>query len=265
MTLDQIERDLHDDPPDREIPIEKVGVKGLVIPIGPINAEVEIWIDLPKDKRGVHVSRIMQSLNEEVLKDREWSLLTWRHLIEFCQGVLSKIKERHGYNRGGIKLSGFLPMRQMGPLGKREIVSYPFKVELNEKAYVEVEIQGSTSCPHTYRGFSHSQRAKASIGIEGNPEEVKNIKISKMVSILQNSLSSASYSIVKREEEKRILEEMMKKRRFIEDVVREIICLGIQEFPGMRITARCVSQESIQPFDIYSKSSSDSLRDHIRC
>jgi GTP cyclohydrolase I len=212
---------------DRNINIDKVGVKNIRYPITVMDREkqfqhtvatINMYVNLPRQFKGTHMSRFVEILNEfhghldirefsrvvEAMKERLQAESA--HLeIEFPYFIekLSPVTSTAGLMEYGCRVIGSLDRS-----GKHDLV-------------VEVNVPITTVCPcsreisihgaHNQRGMTHlAVRFKRFIWIED------------LVKMVEQAASCEVYSLLKRPDEKYVTEKGYANPKFVEDVVRDI-------------------------------------------
>src|SRR3990172_8744755 len=92
------------------------------------------------------------------------------------------------------------------------------------KAGTPVEWVNDDSVPHRieFENFaSHNQRGKGTLIVETDEEE--RVEANDLVEIIEESMSSPLYEVLKRNDELKVVVDAHKKPRFVEDVLRMMI------------------------------------------
>jgi GTP cyclohydrolase IB len=211
----------------RNITIDKVGIKNLRYPITVLDrrngrqdtvATINMYVDLPHEYKGTHMSRFVEILNvlrpEVSLKKISDAL---EQMKKHLNAASSHIEVTFPYfieknapisNSPGLmdytcKLTG-----SSGPDGKIDFVS-------------EVIVPVSSVCPcskEISEAGAHNQRGEVRLSIRFK----KFIWIEDMIEIVEKSGSSEVYSVLKRVDEKYITEYGFSNPKFVEDIVRDI-------------------------------------------
>ncbi len=211
----------------RNITIDKVGIKNLRYPITVLDrrngcqdtvATINMYVDLPHEYKGTHMSRFVEILNvlrpEVSLKKISDALEQMKkHLnaasshieVTFPYFIEKKapISNSPGLMDYTCKLTG-----SSGPDGKIDFVS-------------EVIVPVSSVCPcskEISEAGAHNQRGEVRLSIRFK----KFIWIEDMIEIVEKSGSSEVYSVLKRVDEKYITEYGFSNPKFVEDIVRDI-------------------------------------------
>ena len=220
--------------------IERDGTTLFHLPI------IDVVIDLKEDKKGIHMSRLIETINEVVSKKHSDPSLE-----QVGNDILEGIAERHEYLRGEATIKTHLLIPRLTPVSKkRTYESYDVLVRVTRDGqlhkYLQITAIGNTLCPHSLDltgGKSHIQRAELVFGIETDLEA--EIELKDMADICDSCFSSPTYMVVKGQDEKYLVEQMFSNPKFVEDLARDCLKkargLGV---PG-RVTIRARTFESI--------------------
>jgi len=218
-------RDIQGEPDFRRIAIDKVGVKDIRYPIVVLDkhnkhqhtiASINMYVDLPHQFKGTHMSRFIEILNEH---RRE---ITVRNFPD----ILEKMKKRFGASTAHLQLEFPYFIEKTAPVsGSKSLMEYMCRYTGTlgeEKDFVlRVTVPVSTLCPCSKeiseRG-AHNQRGvvKVEVRFDGF------VWIEDIVDTVEASASSPVYSLLKRVDEKFVTEQAYDNPMFVEDVVREV-------------------------------------------
>lgn len=247
--------DVQNERPENEIELEKVGVEGLkkyVVIKRPnqvyhVIATINSFITLPSNLRGAHMSRFVESV-EEVPAEAS-------SMEDLAEKIASSVLEKHGFHCY-TEVFGELPFERVRPCGEKEnsiaqmFAKYSTK---NRKKTVGITVTGILACPcskEMTNGLTHNQRGTLTVDIDITPDDVELLDV---IEICNRSFSSPTFSLLKRPEEKKIVEMIHDNPRFVEDVVRKCVQLLREKYPGKSCTAKCVSLESIHDHNVCSE------------
>ncbi len=244
---------------ERGITIQKVGVRGIHLPIrirekaggyGRVLAQVDVSVDLAHYNRGTHMSRFVEILNR-------WSRrpVTAADLGDILEEICEAFRARRAEMTMRFKyfLDKSAPVSGLvSPLdydccfhGTLENGSYQFTLE--------VTVPITTLCPcsrEISEAGAHSQRAELTVHLRTRDHEI--FWIEDLVPILEAQGSAPVFPILKRQDEKWVTEHAYHNPKFVEDVVRDTI-LALREIPSAAwYSAECVSLESIHNHDAYA-------------
>ena len=248
----------------REV-IDRVGISGLRTALRLSNGgrethfttEIDLFIDLPEDRKGVHMSRLVESINEVVSRGSRKSRASFEKL---GVDILSELQKRHRYSKGEITIKTTLFLGRHTPITNK-LTEEPYDVSIGiiyrEKQFyknMRVKAIGNTLCPHsleTTHGKAHVQRAELDLQIEAPIKE--KIPLEELISICENSFSSPTYTVLKTVDEAAVVEEMFRNPRFVEDVARDCFRQAQNlKFTG-KVKIRATSFESIHKHNAVSE------------
>lgn len=218
-------RDIQGEPDFRRINIDKVGVKDIRYPIVVLDkknkfqqtiASISMFVDLPHQFKGTHMSRFIEILNEHRGE------LTVKKFPE----ILKKMKKRFSASTAHIELEFPYFMEKAAPVSKSKgLMEYRCRytgVLGEEKDIIlEVMVPVSTLCPCSKeisdRG-AHNQRGMVKVAARFNGF----VWLEDIIRTVERSASSPVYSLLKRVDEKFVTERAYDNPMFVEDVVREV-------------------------------------------
>lgn len=247
--------DIQAGPDSRRIAIDKVGVKDISYPITVLDktnetqhtiASINMYVDLPHQFKGTHMSRFIEILNEH---RRE---ITVRNFPE----ILAKMKERFNATTAHLEVDFPYFIEKAAPVSNAKgLMEYRCRYigTLAEKKdfILEVRVPVSTLCPCSKeiseRG-AHNQRGMVSVAVRFD----KFVWLEDIIETVERSASAPVYSLLKRVDEKFLTELAYDNPKFVEDVVREVaVNLGkISSISWFRVEAE--NQESIHNHSAYA-------------
>lgn len=263
--------------PEIPIPIDMVGFRNIKMPAGRIILggldlilipRFDVYIDLSKNKRGIHTSRLYHTIVETV-KDHSGKIVK---LGDLGRKIAEKLLEENPESSKAyvdVELEAYY--KAESPITKS--VSYePFKIYVKVRALkhsekvkmlqlIGVESEGLTSCPCArevvktmYPGTdtTHMQRTRVRVFIQ-YPEELE-INVMDLLNIVKSSFSSPLYSYLKRVDEAKVVADSLESTKFVEDTLREVVKKVIEKWNNLpdysRIYVEVESIESIHPQNI---------------
>jgi GTP cyclohydrolase IV len=246
--------------------IDRVGVSGLKVALklrgksgeeSHFLADVDLFIDLETDRKGIHMSRLVESINEIICDDCHDPKESFEQL---GMGILTELQRRHKYQRGEINIATTLLLRRFTPVTAKptdEAYDVAVRVSVDGNVFrkrMTVRAIGNTLCPHsleTTRGKAHVQRAEIELSIETGI--IENIVFEELIEICEKSFSSPTYTVLKTLDEAAVVEEMFRNPKFVEDVARDCFKQARNlNFRG-RLKIRAVSLESIHKHNAVSE------------
>jgi len=238
--------------------IAKINWKGRTYTFLPL---FEVTIDLPAEKKGIHMSRLVESITDamsEAVEEEVQNVHT--SLEELGRCIIKHLEGRHPHNRAEVWIKTHLIIPRETPASGR--TSYePYDVEVgvikNESGSFEkvlrVRVVGNTVCPHAMvnnNGKTHIQRAIGELEVRTGFEE--NIALEEMIDVVEGSFSNPTYTLLKTVDENAVVRGMHENPKFVEDVAREIFSKAKGRFNG-RIHVRVISNESIHKHDVIAE------------
>ncbi|WP_456367884.1 GTP cyclohydrolase IV [Thermococcus sp.] len=255
--------------PEIKEPLRRVGITNLRT-VAKINWKgreytflplIEITIDLPAEKKGIHMSRLVESITEAMGEAVEEEVLkVHTSLEELGKCVIERLEKKHPHRRAEVWIKTHLIIPRVTPASRK--TSYePYDVEVgvikNDDGSFEkvlrVRVIGNTACPHAMannNGKTHIQRAIGELEIRAPFSE--EIELEEMIDIVEGSFSNPTYTLLKTEDENAVVRGMYKNPKFVEDVAREIFAKARERFGG-RIHVRVISNESIHKHDVIAE------------
>jgi len=254
--------------PEIKIPLPRVGITNLRT-IAKINWKgrvytfiptFEITIDLPREKKGIHMSRLVESITDamsEAIEEEVKKIHT--SLEELALAVIQRLEEKHRHKRAEVWIRTTLILEKMTPASNK--LSYePYDVEVGVikegdkiKKTLKVKVIGNTACPHAMannEGKTHIQRAIGELEVTTDFNEY--VTLEDMIEVVERSFSSPTYTLLKTPDENSVVRRMYENPKFVEDVAREILIKAKKKFPG-KIHVKVVSNESIHKHDVIAE------------
>ena len=277
MPADVQDRKIHN-----SFKLTKVGVKDVRKPVRvrrdgkslTLTATFDIFVDLPASQKGSHLSRNLEIVAEIVNE----SVRSPMPGLEFAaEKIAVELLNRHSYaSNSEVWARAEYFLERTGPGGRKSLEPY----ELVAKAWahrnkpiavckaIGVKVVGMTACPcamETVRHeltsrkpalakqcgdipmISHNQRNRTTLMLEV-PEEAE-VEANDLVELVESSLSSPTYGILKRKDEGNVVLNAHRNPKFVEDVVRDILGKLLKKYKDLddsvHVTVRSVSEESI--------------------
>ena len=237
----------------RRIPINRVGIKDITHPVRVKDrasgeqhtiATFNMYVNLPHDFKGTHMSRFVSILNQH---EREIS-------VESFQTMLEDMTVRLEADAGHIEMSFPFFITKRAPVsGVASVMDYRATL-LGERregrtcTWIRVVVPVTSLCPCS-RDISkygaHNQRSHVTITAKLR----EHIWIEELIGIAESEASSELYGILKRSDEKFVTERAYENPKFVEDIVRDVAArLNAED----RITAYEVSAENFESIHNHS-------------
>jgi GTP cyclohydrolase I/GTP cyclohydrolase-4 len=219
------------------------------------SARLDCFVDLGPHQKGAHMSRFEEVVNdaigEVVLGESAFRAET------LAQHIAEKVRDRQGALRAEVHIEARYPEHKPAPVSGIEtqeifsLLGAAVASEAGTRRLIGVRAHGMTACPCAQilvqarsherlleDGFSeseierifdavpvatHNQRGLGTLHI-GCPEDCDtDIDAKWLVSIVEDSMSSEIYELMKRSDEGAVVEKAHRRPRFVEDCVREMI------------------------------------------
>ncbi len=210
----------------RELRIDKVGVRGLRFPIQVRDkayavqntvATIGMFVDLPKEFKGTHMSRFLEVLNAH------------GHVIhvENINDILFAMQDKFQAATSHLEVEFPYFMVKRAPETKMEsLMDYVARFDAaacgqDIDFVLTVKANVTTLCPCSKaisaRG-AHNQRGEVTVQIRSR----KAVWIEDLIAIIESSASSELYALLKRRDEKSVTERAYDNPVFVEDLVRNV-------------------------------------------
>jgi GTP cyclohydrolase I len=210
----------------RELRIDKVGVRGLRMPIQVRDkahvvqntvATIGMYVDLPKEFKGTHMSRFIEVLNAH------GNIVHVENIADILYAMQAKLKSATAHLE--MEFPYFLTKK--APVsGQEGVMDYTARFDATacgkEIDFVlTVQVGVTTLCPCSKaisRHGAHNQRGLVTVAIRSK----KAIWIEDLIAIVESSASSELYALLKRGDEKAVTERAYQNPVFVEDLVRNV-------------------------------------------
>ncbi len=289
--------DVQNRTPSVQLSLSRVGVTGVekVIRIGAPGAEqlfhakLECFVDLGPQQKGAHMSRF-----EEVVNDAIGEIVVGGSAFraeDLATQIAETVRDRQGARRAEVTIAARYPETKSAPVSgittqeMYTLFGSAVASERGTRRLVGVAAQGITACPCaqelvaasarerlTSEGFSaqdierileavpvatHNQRGLGTLHIgcvEGNTIAVE---ARDLLDIVEGSMSSEIYELMKRSDEGAVVEKAHRRPRFVEDCVREAIRDVVERFGGLDdgtfVMARQENLETIHQHNVVAE------------
>ena len=237
----------------RHIPINKVGIKDIRHPIkvrdrseGEQNtiANFNMYVNLPHDFKGTHMSRFVHILNNH---EREISVKSFKDmLIEMAELLEAK--------SGHIEMSFPYFVNKTAPAsGVQSLLDYDVTFigevhdgETSLKVKVVVPVTSLCPCSKKISDYgAHNQRSH--VTVTATIKEF--IWVEEIIDLVEKQASCELYGLLKRPDEKIVTERAYDNPKFVEDMVRDVAAqLNAED----RISAYIVESENFESIHNHS-------------
>jgi GTP cyclohydrolase IV len=283
--------------PTLQVSLSRVGVTGVekVIRIRQngdeqlYHAELDCFVDLGPDQKGAHMSRFEEVANdvigEVILGEATFKAET------LAQDIAEGVRERQRARRAEVTIAARYPEHKPAPeSGIRTQEMYTLLGSAVASArgtrrLIGVQAQGITACPCAQGliegrsrerlvadGFSadeiarvfdavpvatHNQRGLGTLQIGCTEMCDDEIDAAVLLKLVEESMSSEIYELMKRSDEATVVEKAHRRPRFVEDCVREMIRGVVAAYPDLDdrafVSARQVNLETIHQHNVVAE------------
>jgi GTP cyclohydrolase I len=215
--------DIQATPDERNISIDKVGVRAVKHPIAVLDREHELQhtigdftltVELPKHFKGTHMSRFLTVLNEH---HGEVS-------VNAIPQIIRRLKERLDAERAHLEVSFPFFMSKAAPVTRQVgMMQYDcsFFADCRQDFVMQVVVPVTTLCPCSKEISAygaHNQRGYVTVRIRFG----EMIWLEEVIEMVEKCASAPLYPVLKRPDEKFVTEQAFDNPRFVEDIVREV-------------------------------------------
>ncbi len=223
-------RDIQNLKDNRNVDIQKVGIKNLKLPLviqrknssnQIVSADARVSVSLPKHYKGTHMSRFVEVLTE------------WQHknlLGVDIKGCLEKIIENLDAQCGELEFKFTYFIDKKSPVtGISAPMSYECSfegriVDDEYKFILGVSVPVTTLCPcskEISENGAHNQRAVVNVKI--SYDESEQVWLEDLIELIEKCASCPLYTLLKREDEKFVTEKAWNNPKFVEDILRDVV------------------------------------------
>jgi len=239
----------------RELPINQVGIKDIRHPVKVRDrsggdqhtvATFNMYVKLPKEFKGTHMSRFVEILHVE----REISVNSFRHM-------LTEMAKRLDASAGHIEMKfPYFVMKKAPVSGVESLLDYECSLigeirDGNIELWVKVVVPVTSLCPCSKKISeygAHNQRSHITIKAKLR----SHMWIEELIQIAESEASCEVYGILKRPDEKYVTERAYDNPKFVEDIVRDVAArLNTEERIGAYV-AESENFESIHNHSAYA-------------
>jgi GTP cyclohydrolase I len=242
---------------ERRIAIEQVGIKGLKYPLlfadadgvgKPTIAECSVYVALPGDRKGTHMSRLVALLEaRSEVGAPPLSVAAFRGLVD----ELVVLLDAPG---GRVEMAFPFFVRKTAPVsGVASLLDYQAVVtgelvggEYRQTLTVAVPVTSLCPCSKEIAEYgAHNQRSLVTITARPSVP----VFLAELIRVAEEEASCELYGILKRADEKYVTERAYNNPRFVEDLVRGVAA-RLQDDP--RIDGFAVEAENFESIHNHS-------------
>ena len=250
-------------PDDRNIPLHRVGIKNIRYPITVLDkvngtqqtvANINMYVNLPHQFKGTHMSRFVEILNQY---HRDINLQSFSK-------ILAEMKDRLDSQEAHLEVNFPYFIEKQAPVTKTPgLMEYGCGLhgsmtdQLDIVLVVNVPVTTVCPCSKEISDYgAHNQRGEVRVRVRFNSF----LWLEDVIAEIEKSSSSEVYSVLKRPDEKFVTERAFDRPMFVEDVVRNV-CQRLKKLPAITwFAVEAENFESIHNHSAYA-STKTSLRD----
>jgi GTP cyclohydrolase IV len=283
--------------PSVQLSLSRVGVTGVekVIRIRQngseqlFSARFECVVELGPDQKGAHMSRfeevVNDAINSVVLGESTFKVET------LAEHIAQLVRTRQCARRAEVNVEARFPEHKPAPVSgiqTQELYTLHGSAicsELGTRRLIGVTAQGITACPCAQQlvaqaarprlkseGFSedeigrildavpvatHNQRGLGTLHIGCTELCDDEIDAATLLGIVESSMSSEIYELMKRSDEAHVVEKAHRRPRFVEDCVREMVRGVVETFPSLDdrafVSAHQLNLETIHQHNVIAE------------
>jgi GTP cyclohydrolase-4 len=283
--------------PSVQLGLSRVGVTGVekVIRIRHngseqlFSARFECVVELGLSQKGAHMSRFEEVVNdaigEVVLGEARFKAET------LAEQIAQLVRTRQGAHRAEVNVEARFPEHKPAPVSGIEtqelytLHGSAICTDAGTRRLIGVTAQGMTACPCAQelvaasartrleeQGFddetierifeavpvaTHNQRGLGTLFIGCTEQCEDEIDATTLLAIVEQSMSSEIYELMKRSDEAHVVEKAHRRPRFVEDCVREMVRGVVDAFPEIDdrafLSSRQVNLETIHQHNVVAE------------
>lgn len=242
----------------RGVPIDEVGVSGLRYPLtfddGVLAqsgvADIEMTVGLPSDRRGTHMSRMVQAVEAHL------STINPRELHTAFKAIAALL------DTSDLRITLALPfaIRVTSPAtdnSGQQVHDLSLRGRLRNDDFLlttSVTTDVTTLCPCS-KAISdygaHNQRSRVTLSVRGENDAPYPLCAGELVQLIRDASSCPVYPVVKRPDERAITMAAYDNPKFVEDLIRDLTIGCRERGAPHRIEARNI--ESIHSHDAIAR------------
>ena len=250
-------KDVQNQSDTRGVEIQKVGIKGIEMPLIIQRKDAEdiviyssatAGVTLPAHYKGTHMSRFVEVLNEWRSKN------TLGVDIKGCvEAIVKKLDAKCGYLKFDFKyfINKKAPVTEISaPMcydcSFEGILDNYGEEDEEYRFFLGVKVPVTTLCPCSKEisdNGAHNQRAF--IKVKVSYDESEQVWIEDLIELIESCASCPVYPLLKREDEKFVTEKAWANPKFVEDVLRDVV-VKLRNHPIIKeFEVECEAFESI--------------------
>lgn len=238
----------------------------------PFVCTIDVFVDLPADQKGSHMSRNLEVIREIVNESTNGHVTG---IEDLASTICSMLLEKHEYaSTANVSIEAEYFKGNVTPHGRNTTEIYKLigkacaKRNGNIRKTLGVEAIGMTACPCAQENvaqtlgcskewpvMTHNQR-NVCTAVFTMGDDVQ-IEADDIIDLLNSSFSSPTFELLKRDDEAAVVINAHTNPRFVEDMVRIVLNKIMAKYPDLpddvEITVRSVSEESIHKHNAFAE------------
>jgi GTP cyclohydrolase I len=241
----------------RNLPIQRVGVKGLRYPMLIVNesggavptvGSFSMYVGLPGDQKGTHMSRFVEIL-ERLPEHMDMNVF---------RAMEAAMRQRLEAASGYLEAAFPYFIKKAAPVsGVESLLDYDARVivesshDTGQKTALELTVAATSLCPcskNISEYGAHNQRSHLTVTVEAD-----NLSIEGLARLVESQASCEVFGLLKRPDEKFVTERAYDNPKFVEDLVRDI-ALALASHAGIHsYHVKAENFESIHNHSAYAE------------
>ena len=240
----------------RHIAIDKVGIKNIKHPVVVSDrsgreqhtvANFNMYVNLPEEYKGTHMSRFV-----EILNDHEYEIT-----VQSFKRMIEEMTERLNAESGDIEMSFPYFVTKKAPVsGVKSLMDYEVSfigkiIDSKPHVLVKVLVPVTSLCPCS-KNISdygaHNQRSHITACVR----MADFMWIEELIDIIESVASCELYGLLKRPDEKYVTERAYDNPKFVEDIVRDVAVKFNEEDRILGYVVESENFESIHNHSAYA-------------
>jgi GTP cyclohydrolase-4 len=252
-------------------------------------AKLECFVDLGPKQKGAHMSRFEETVNDAISEVILGSSAF--RAEQLATRIAEQVRDRQDAKRAEVTIAARYPEHKPAPVSgiqTQELYTMfgtAVATEAGTRRLIGVAAQGMTACPCAQQlvagaarerlvsdGFdddqierifehvpvaTHNQRGLGTLHV-GCPEDcTEDIDAATLLAIVENSMSSEIYEMMKRSDEGAVVEKAHRRPRFVEDCVREMVKGVLDDLPQLQdggfVSAKQENLETIHQHNVVAE------------
>lgn len=246
-----------------------------------LTTSIDVFVDLPPEQKGSHLSRNMEVINELVDRSVREPVGS---LEELTETIARQLLKKHDYaTTSEVWARARYFLERESPWGRTSMEPYYLVARANAQRgsptverSIGVEVVGMTACPCAMEMVrdrlvkehpeiktwpddipfvTHNQRNRTTVVLQ-EPAGV-DIEADDLIDIAEASMSAPTYGLLKRPDEGRLVELAHANPRFVEDVVREVLDRLLVKYPKLPdptwVRVKSEAEESIHKHNAFAE------------